>query len=128
MSTHAIVESIRVNPEATQSVTTRFQALLARSASDLAFRKQLLTSPREALAAFGGKDVSSIPESVNIKFVENTVDATVVLPNFVDTEVELSERELETVAGGSDLLLTAIAVTLAIDGALLSYDIAKGYL
>ena len=128
MSANALAESVRANPQVSQSVTERFQALLARSATDMTFRQQLLTNPREALAAFGGKDVSSIPESVNIKFVENNVDATIVLPNFVDTETELSDRDLETVAGGSDLILTAIAVTLAIDGGLLSYGIASGKL
>lgn len=118
----------RVDPKLAEQTTQSLQALLSRSATDNAFRQQLLTNPRAALATFSGKSVADIPESVNIKFVENTVDATIVLPNFVDPDAELSDRELETVAGGTDLLLTAIAITLAIDGGLLSYGIASGKL
>jgi hypothetical protein len=125
MSTRAVADTFRNNPEVTQEATDRYQALLARSATDMEFRAQLLSDPRAALAAFGGKSVSEIPESVNIKFIENTVDATIVLPDFVDTEAELSDRELETVAGGSDLVMTVIIVTLAVDGGLASYLIAK---
>jgi hypothetical protein len=42
----------------------------------------------------------------------------------VDTEAELSDRELETVAGGTDIVMSIILVTIAADGALLSYSIA----
>lgn len=124
MSTQ-FADSIRNNAAVTDQATEKYQALLSRSATDLEFRKQLLTNPRAAFATFGGKSISEIPESVNITFIENTVDATIVLPDFVDTQAELSDHELETVAGGSDLILTAIAVTLAIDGGLLSYIMAK---
>ncbi len=125
MSTHTVADAFRNNTAVAQQTTEKYQALLSRSATDPSFRNQLLTNPRAALATFGDKSVADIPESVNIKFIENKVDATIVLPDFVDSTAELSDRDLETVAGGTDVIVTAIAVTLAIDGGLLSYLIAR---
>ena len=48
-----------------------------------------------------GKD---IPESFNVVFIENQADATIVLPDYVDPQAELSEDALEAVAGGIGLL------------------------
>ena len=116
----------QVTPEATARAEETLKALLERSTTDTAFRAKLLNEPKAALAEFAGRDPNAENAwPVNVAFVENKADVTIVLPNVVDVAAELSERELETVAGGSDLLLTAIAVTLAIDGGLLSYAIAK---
>jgi len=75
----------------------RLQALLARSATDREFRQKLLTDPRAAISEATGRE---LPESYNVKFVENTADATVVLPDPVQPSAELADSELETVAGG----------------------------
>ena len=56
-----------------------------------------------------------------MKFVENQGDATLVLPDFVDPNVELSAKELEAVAGGSPPL-AAIALW-ALAGALAGADV-----
>jgi len=91
-------QAYTTDPEYAQKVDHKMQELLARSATDSAFRQRLLTEPRAALKEFTGRD---IPESVNIVFVENKATATFVLPEPVDPAAELSESELETVAGGA---------------------------
>ncbi|HXT17137.1 MAG TPA: NHLP leader peptide family RiPP precursor [Gemmatimonadaceae bacterium] len=87
---------------------TAYAKLLERSAVDRDFRRQLLTNPRAALAAITGREVA---ESVTIKFVENTADATIVLPNFVG-DAELSEADLSAVAGGTNVLTLPLAAIL----------------
>ncbi len=74
------------------------EAILERAASDPAFRRELLRDAREAIrAAFG----IVIPPEVRLRFIEkeSDVDALVVLPD-PNGEGELSEAELDTVAGG----------------------------
>lgn len=85
------------------------QALLARSTTDPAFRSKLISAPRAAVAEFYGKSVSAIADA-NVVFVENTADATIVLPPFIDTEAELSEHDLETVNGGSELVTITMSI------------------
>lgn len=80
-----------------QTAQADMSRILARSTTDSAFRQKLLSDPRAAMAEEG----QNVPEGIDIRFIENQFDATVVLPNVVDVEAELSERELETVAGGS---------------------------
>lgn len=95
------------------------QQILSRSATDAAFRQQLLTDPRAAVAAFGGKDVSAMPASFNVVFIESRAHTTIVLPDAVDPAAEISEEELEAVAGGtSPSVLSIIASCLAIYNAL----------
>lgn len=81
------------------------EQILARSATDSEFRQKLLTDPRAALAEFG-KDV---PEGMDIRFVENHGHATVVLPDAIDPEAELSEDDLDTVAGGAFPVIVIIS-------------------
>lgn len=74
-------------------------AILERSTTDQAFRQRLLTHPRTAIEqAFG----VVIPSTFNIRFVEKdpSVDALVVLPDAVGHGGELSDRDLDAVAGG----------------------------
>ena len=100
------------------------QSVLARSATDRAFRERLVATPRAALAEFLGKPESELPD-VNVAFVENTGDATIVLPDVVDTNAELSETELEAVAGGSEPVSTTI-IACAVGGVLLGAAIGAG--
>jgi lactobin A/cerein 7B family class IIb bacteriocin len=100
------------NPEFAQQVNERFQALLTRSATDMAFRNQLLTEPRAALAAFAGKDVSALGDVPNIVFIENKANATIVLPDPIDPEAELSAEELEAVAGGATPCILSCIVSV----------------
>lgn len=97
------------NPEAAKHAEEKFQALLARSATDLEFRQKLLSDPRSAVAEFTG---SPIPEDWNVVFVENRGSATVVLPDPIDPNAELSEAELEAVAGGGTITILSIIATI----------------
>ncbi len=74
------------------------EAVLQRSVVDHDFRKLLLHDPRRAMQELG----VSVPANFRVKFIEKdkNVDALVVLPNFECAQGELSEDELETVAGG----------------------------
>ena len=87
----------RSNPRVAAFAEQTYQRLLERSSTDLDFRSKLLTDSRAALSEFIGKP---LPESFNVAFVENKADYTIVLPESIDTAAELSEQELESVAGG----------------------------
>jgi len=107
MDTKSFVKSAQAQPEALAKGQEALQGILARSATDREFRQKLLTDPRAALAEYTGQDAPG----VDIRFVENTATATIVLPDFADGSAELSESELEAVAGGATpaLVLWAIA-------------------
>ena len=94
------------HPEEAAAAQETYQALLSRSATDLDFRQRLLADPAATVAEFTGREV---PDTFNVSFIENRADATVVLPDYVDPSVELSEDELEAVAGGSEVAV-AVAV------------------
>ncbi len=109
MNAATVQDYVREHPEAVEQGQQRLQAVLEKSAYDADFRTQLLENPREALGAFTGEE---IPASVTITFIENKADATIVLPPYQDANGELSEEELEAVAGGD--VLSLIASTLSI--------------
>jgi lactobin A/cerein 7B family class IIb bacteriocin len=93
-----VAELMRTNPELMDQGRQQLEGVLTRSATDLDFRAQLVAEPRAALSSFFGHEVADM----NIVFIENKVSATIVLPPFVDLSAELSESELEMVAGGSE--------------------------
>jgi hypothetical protein len=98
---NALLEARRAaaaDPVLAQAAQESMDALLSRSATDFEFRGRLLSDPRAAIREFTGRDV---PESFEVDFVENRGTATIVLPDVVDPAAELSETELETVAGGT---------------------------
>ena len=75
--------------------------LVQRSLQDDAFRQMLLEDPRAAVEEELG---TLFPEEVRIVAVEETADTIYLVLPFSSTDVqeagELSDRELETVAGG----------------------------
>ena len=111
MTTIEAYQYAQEHPEAVEAGREEFNKVLARSATDAGFRTRLLADPREALAEALGREV---PATFDIAFVENTAGATVVLPDFVDPDAELSEDDLEAVAGG---VIGGIVLGLAILGA-----------
>ena len=75
-------------------------AVLERAGTDAEFRRALLADPHAAVqAAFG----IVIPASFRIRFVEkgDDVDALIVLPDLRPRGRELTDDELEIVAGGA---------------------------
>lgn len=97
------------------------QQMLVRSATDMDFRQKLLTNPADAFAEYG----QTIPEGLDLKFIENQHDATVVLPDAVDPEAELSEEELEAVAGGAIIVIVSSTACAVAVSAAVSYLTAK---
>lgn len=107
MSKFYVPEGVANDPEVVRQAQEQFQQMLERSATDMEFRQQLLADPKAAIEAHYGKE---IPDSLNLSFVENTADATIVLPDAVDPEAELSEEELEAVSGGGTVLVTIVLI------------------
>jgi hypothetical protein len=101
---------VQISPESAKQAEQMMSALLSRSATDPTFRQQLLTQPRAAVSEYLGREV---PESFDVTFIENRADATIVLPAAIDPEAELSEQELEAVAGGSTLACVASVLWIA---------------
>jgi hypothetical protein len=104
------VQELMKDPAVVKQAQEQYQAMLTRSATDMEFRKKLLADPRAAVAEFTGKPA---PADFNVVFIENKAGATVVLPDPVDPSAELSETELEAVAGGAGPALIAIALFCA---------------
>ena len=103
MTNEEIQRFAEENPEAARKGQEQIQEVLERSATDWEFRQKLLSNPRKAIADHTGQDLVDIPQTIDLVFVENEADATVVLPDPIDPEAELSEGELEEVAGGTDV-------------------------
>lgn len=104
MNVQQVAQTFAQNPDAVRQTQETMQGVLSRSATDMAFRAQLLSDPRSAIASYTGREAG---EGFNVKFIENKAAATIVLPNAVDANAELSEGELEAVAGGIVPLLAA---------------------
>jgi len=76
-------------------------AILERAAVDWDFRQQLLTDWRRAVQQSFN---IVVPPTFAMRFVERDqgIDALIVLPDFRKTDDELSDHELESIAGGVD--------------------------
>lgn len=80
-----------------EDVEKTTQEISVKAATNAEFRKLALSDPTAAVKQVAGKEV---PEGITIKIIENEpgVDLTIVLPP-LQTE-ELSDEQLERVAGG----------------------------
>jgi hypothetical protein len=73
--------------------------LIERSLQDDVFRQQLLADPRAIIESEIG---TQLPEDIQVRVVEETGDTIyLVLPSASPLGEELSDRELEGVAGGT---------------------------
>jgi hypothetical protein len=89
------------------------RGVLARSTTDESFRRQLLTNPKDAIASYyrevHGETPDGGPVQLDVRFVENQGDVTIVLPPAVDSDRELSDAELQAVAGGEGVTAGIVA-------------------
>jgi hypothetical protein len=128
MDRQTLVSIAQNNPEIVRQGQEQWQGMLSRSATDAAFRSKLLTDPRAAIAEHTGRSIEQVP-ALNVVFIENKADATIVLPEPVSSATELSEQELEAVAGGSEVVMltigAAIAVVTIVDACVDAYQAGK---
>jgi hypothetical protein len=84
------------------------QRLVQRSLEDDAFRQQLLEDPKTAVEEELG---TRLPQEVRVVAVEETADTIYLVLPFASTDAqevgELSDQELEAVAGGWEASVAA---------------------
>lgn len=76
-----------------------FEKILTHAATDPVFRARLIADPEDAITEEIG---FTPPTDYVVRFIEKPagVDQLVVLPDLIQADAELSEEELEAVAGG----------------------------
>jgi hypothetical protein len=83
------------------------QQLIEKALKDESFRKQLIEKPKEVVEIeFGRK----IPDSIKLNVLEEDPQTFYLVLPYIprkDTEMELTEAELESVSGGTDFLYEA---------------------
>jgi hypothetical protein len=78
------------------------ERILQRSTTDTEFRARALEDAHAAIEEVLGVPRNTLPQTMRVKFIEKDadVDTLIVLPDFADAEGQLSDSELESVAGG----------------------------
>lgn len=89
----------KYNVMQTKKTQEAVDAILEKAQHDKAFRELTLSNPRQAIKQETGVD---LPADFTIRTVANGgADMTVVVPDYSDPNAELSESDLENVAGGA---------------------------
>ena len=82
-----------------EEINSAEEKVAALASTDMEFRKLCLSDPHAAVKQATGKDVEP---SYKLKFLENEGGyETYVLPDFQGSGDELSDADLDTLAGGS---------------------------
>ncbi len=78
-----------------------YAEIVQKAWEDAEFKKELLKNPLEAIENFTGKKLN-LPEGKTLAVRDQTDESTVYIniPVKVNTDAELSEDQLEAVAGG----------------------------
>lgn len=78
------------------------QKVLERAWDDAEFKKELVTNPMVAIETLTGEKLD-VPQGKNLVVLDMTTDSTVYLkiPSRDSLESELTEEQLEMVAGGT---------------------------
>lgn len=80
------------------SIKKTAQSVVEKAVTDPEFRALALSEPKKAIAQINPEP---IPDSYKIRFVDNArATFTLVLPDMAAPEGELSDAQLEQVAGG----------------------------
>ncbi|MEZ5403203.1 MAG: NHLP leader peptide family RiPP precursor [Bryobacteraceae bacterium] len=91
----------------TKEIEDTIQAAIKRGKTDLAFRKLALSEPNTALQQLSGKE---LPDGLKVKFFDGSdAHLTIVLPEYVEDESELTDVQLESVAGGGRCAASCVA-------------------
>ena len=90
----SVMNQVITSQEAEQAI----EKIIKRAQIDPEFRQLCINKPNDAAIKATEKE---LPDGFTLRFVENhNADLTVVLPDMTDVNVELSDAELEQVAGG----------------------------
>lgn len=91
-----------------------FGPVLERAANDAEFRRRAAADARGAIKEATGHD---IPGHVSVAFYDQSAntDLVAVLPPLVEEGAELSEQELETVAGGAWCACTSCCISIKVE-------------
>lgn len=92
-----------------QEADAAIQAVVSRATADPAFRQFALSNPPEAVREATGKD---LPPGYRLRLVDGQgANMTIVLPDPQGAEGELSETELEQVAGGKSACAASCGIS-----------------
>lgn len=80
-----------------------FRKAIAKAHTDESFKTQLIDNPKSAIAELTSE---SLPEDLDIRVYENTSTLKHIVVSVASASEELSEHELETVAGGGSFPTT----------------------
>ncbi len=90
--------------------------ILIKALENSEFRQQLLSNPTAAKEAVEQEIGQKLPDAFNVKVLQETEDTVyLVMPCIPDASGELSDAELEAVAGGSRKKNCVTGATIRVD-------------